>query len=123
MLLDKPDDGERRGWYAEQAVDHGWSRNVLLNQIMSQLHRRLGAAPSNFLRTLPGSESKLVQQIIKGPYNLELLGDALPGASDSRARATREVKTLPRSRPRQDLSRCSPDSGPASHFHKSNLIS
>lgn len=73
-LLDKLHDGELRGWYAEQAVEHGWSRNVLLNQIMSQLHRRLGAAPSNFSRTLPAPESELVQQITKDPYNLEFLG-------------------------------------------------
>jgi len=74
VLLDKLDDAELRGWYAEQAVENGWSRNVLLHQIMSQLHRRLGAAPSNFSRTLPTPESELVQQITKDPYNLEFLG-------------------------------------------------
>lgn len=73
-LLDKLDDAELRRWYAEQAVGNGWSRNVLLNQIMSHLHRRLGAAPSNFSRTLPAPESELVQQITKDPYNLEFLG-------------------------------------------------
>jgi predicted nuclease of restriction endonuclease-like (RecB) superfamily len=41
---------------------------------MSQLHRRLGATPSNFARTLPAGESELVQQITKDPYNLEFLG-------------------------------------------------
>jgi predicted nuclease of restriction endonuclease-like (RecB) superfamily len=73
-LLDKLDDADLRQWYVEQAVENGWSRNVLLNQIMSQLHRRLGAAPSNFARTLPAPESELVQQITKDPYNLEFLG-------------------------------------------------
>jgi predicted nuclease of restriction endonuclease-like (RecB) superfamily len=74
VLLDRLDDHDLRQWYAEQAVENGWSRNVLLNQIMSELHRRLGAAPSNFARTLPAAESDLVQQITKDPYNLEFLG-------------------------------------------------
>jgi predicted nuclease of restriction endonuclease-like (RecB) superfamily len=46
-LLDKLDTADLREWYGSQAVENGWSRNVPLNQIMSQLHRRLGAAPSN----------------------------------------------------------------------------
>lgn len=74
VLIDKLDDAALREWYASQAVDNGWSRNVLLNQIMSKLHQRLGAAPSNFARTLPAGESELVQQMTKDPYNLEFLG-------------------------------------------------
>lgn len=73
VLLDKLDEHELREWYAAQAVEHGWSRNVLVNQIMSQLHHRVGAAPSNFARTLPAGESDLAQQITKDPYNLEFL--------------------------------------------------
>ncbi len=74
VLIDKLEDADVREWYASQAVDNGWSRNVLLNQIMSKLHERLGAAPSNFARTLPAGESELVQQMTKDPYNLEFLG-------------------------------------------------
>lgn len=36
VLLDKVDDASTRDWYANQADAHGWSRNVLLNQIMSR---------------------------------------------------------------------------------------
>jgi len=36
VLLDKVDDALTRDWYANQADAHGWSRNVLLNQIMSR---------------------------------------------------------------------------------------
>lgn len=46
VLLDKLDNPAERDWYAAQAVEHGWPRNVLLNQIMSGLHTRVGAAPS-----------------------------------------------------------------------------
>ena len=68
--LDAPSD---RVWYAEQAIAHGWSRNVLAAQMMSKLHLRSGAAPSNFSTALPPSESELVQQLIKDPYHLDFL--------------------------------------------------
>ena len=45
VLLDKLDDQTQRQWYAAAAVEHGWSRNVLLNQIMNRLHLRAGVAP------------------------------------------------------------------------------
>jgi len=34
ILLDKLDEQVERDWYAAAAGEHGWSRNVLLNQIM-----------------------------------------------------------------------------------------
>lgn len=46
---------------------------MLLNQIMSQLHTRAGAAPSNFAQQLPAGDSELMQQTVKDPYNLEFL--------------------------------------------------
>ncbi|WP_235856779.1 DUF1016 N-terminal domain-containing protein [Occultella glacieicola] len=42
VLLDKLDETSERDWYATAAVEHGWSRNVLLNQIMNRLHTRTG---------------------------------------------------------------------------------
>ncbi len=72
-LLDRVDDHELREWYARSAIEFGWSRAVLMNQIMSKLHLRAGAAPSNFRELLPDGESELVQQITKDPYNLEFL--------------------------------------------------
>jgi predicted nuclease of restriction endonuclease-like (RecB) superfamily len=54
-LLDKlRDDQDLRAWYASQAVEYGWSRAVLEHQIMSGLHRRVGAAASNFLQRCVG---------------------------------------------------------------------
>ena len=66
------DDGERR-WYAKQAIEHGWSRNVLIHQIDSGLFQRQGKALTNFARTLPAEQSELAQQLIKDPYNFEFL--------------------------------------------------
>ncbi|WP_154796250.1 PDDEXK nuclease domain-containing protein [Occultella kanbiaonis] len=73
VLLDKLDEKSERDWYAAAAVDHGWSRNVLLNQIMNGLHTRTGAAPSNFPARLPAADSELAQQLTRDPYVLDFL--------------------------------------------------
>jgi predicted nuclease of restriction endonuclease-like (RecB) superfamily len=74
VLLDKLDDHGDRDWYAAQAVEHGWSRNVLVHQIASGLRQRAGAAPSNFAHTLPAPDSELVQKLAKDPYVFDFLG-------------------------------------------------
>jgi predicted nuclease of restriction endonuclease-like (RecB) superfamily len=53
VLLDKLQRQEDRLWYARAAIEHGWSRNVLVHHIEIALHKRAGAAVSNFGRTLP----------------------------------------------------------------------
>ena len=63
-----------REWYAGAAVEHGWSRNVLMNMIMNKSLERTGAAPSNFEKHLAKPDSELVQQMAKDPYALEFLG-------------------------------------------------
>lgn len=73
VLLDKITDRSQRDWYAAAAAEHGWSRNVLLNQIMSRLHERIGAAPSNFEAQLPSPDSELAQQLTRDPYILDFL--------------------------------------------------
>lgn len=73
VLLDKLDDQAERDWYASAAVEHGWSRNVLLNQIIGQLHRRTGAAPSNFAVQLSSPDSELAQELTKDPYVFDFL--------------------------------------------------
>ena len=80
VLLDKVDDQVERDWYATQAAEHGWSRNVLLNQIMNRLHTRAGAAPSNFPAQLPAADSELAQQLTRDPYVLDFLDLAGPVA-------------------------------------------
>ena len=73
VLLDKLNDARTRTWYAQAAVEHGWSRNVLMNQIMNRTHERIGSGPSNFTRQLPAAESELAQQIAKDPYVFDFL--------------------------------------------------
>jgi predicted nuclease of restriction endonuclease-like (RecB) superfamily len=72
-LIEKIKSPAERLWYAHQAVEHGWSRNVLVDQIDTRLHKRQGKALTNFRRTLPDAQSELAQQLVKDPYNFEFL--------------------------------------------------
>ena len=63
-----------REWYIRQAVQNGWSRNVLVHQIESNLYSRQGKALTNFNRTLPAPQSELAQEILKDPYSFDFLG-------------------------------------------------
>lgn len=73
VLLDRLDDRAERDWYAAATLEHGWSRNILLNQIKSRLHAREGVAPSNFLARLPAGDSELAQQLTRDPYVFDFL--------------------------------------------------
>lgn len=72
-LLEKLEAREERLWYAQQTVENGWSRNVLVLQIQSGLYARMGDAVTNFEQTLPKPQSDLAQQLIKDPYNFDFL--------------------------------------------------
>jgi len=73
-LLDKLSRPDTREWYARQAVGNGWSRNVLVHQIESDLYGRQGKALTNFTRTLPPAQSDLAVQVFKDPFAFEFLG-------------------------------------------------
>jgi predicted nuclease of restriction endonuclease-like (RecB) superfamily len=72
-LLDLVKEPTERLWYAQQTIQYGWSRNVLVHQIESGLYRRQGKATTNFDRTLPKPQSELAQQLLKDPYNFDFL--------------------------------------------------
>jgi predicted nuclease of restriction endonuclease-like (RecB) superfamily len=73
VLLEKVKVPSERVWYAEQAIQNGWSRNILVLQIESGLYRRQGRAQTNFQATLPPLQSDLAQQLLKDPYNFDFL--------------------------------------------------
>lgn len=72
-ILEKVKRAVERLWYAHQSIEHGWSRNVLVLQIESDLYRRQGKAITNFQTTLPSPQSDLAQQLLKDPYNFDFL--------------------------------------------------
>ena len=77
-LLEKLDDPAERLWYARQAMEHGWSHNILVLQIQGRAHERQGKAITNFRDTLPPPESDLATQVFKDPYLFDFLGTADP---------------------------------------------
>ena len=78
VLLQKLGNAEDRLWYAQRAVEEGWSRNVLSMQIESGLKERSGKAVSNFDETLPSPDSDLATQAFKDPYLFDFLGTDIP---------------------------------------------
>lgn len=73
-LLDKLTDGKTREWYATKAIQHNWSRNVLVMQIETGLHERSGSAVTNFEASLPKPQSDLAIESLKDPYRFDFLG-------------------------------------------------
>ncbi len=75
-LLEKCPEPETRLWYAAKAAENGWSRDILVMQIESGLHRREGRAINNFDLALPPSDSDMAAQVFKDPYLFDFLGTA-----------------------------------------------
>lgn len=73
-LLDKLPDSDSRRWYAAQAIEHNWSRNILVMQIESRLLERTGTAITNFELSLPKPQSDLARESLKDPYRFDFLG-------------------------------------------------
>ncbi|WP_366935973.1 PDDEXK nuclease domain-containing protein [uncultured Phascolarctobacterium sp.] len=75
ILMDKVQDADKRLWYAEACWKNGWSRNVLIHQIESNLYERqvLANKVSNFERRLPSPQSELAVQTMKDPYVFDFI--------------------------------------------------
>jgi predicted nuclease of restriction endonuclease-like (RecB) superfamily len=74
VLLTRLKDPEWRLTYAQQAIEHGWSRNVLNIHIETQRLERKGKAVTNFNLRLPQPQSDLARESLKDPYRLDFLG-------------------------------------------------
>lgn len=73
VLLTKLKQVDERLAYAQQAIQHGWSRNVLAMQIETRLLDRQGAAVTNFEQRLPKPQSDLARESLKDPYRFDFL--------------------------------------------------
>ncbi len=74
VLLTQLKDPAQRLAYAESAIQHGWSRNVLNIHIETRLLERSGKAVTNFELTLPEPQSDLARESLKDPYRFDFLG-------------------------------------------------
>ena len=73
VLLTKLKTQDMRLAYAQAAIEHGWSRNVLNIHIETQRLERSGQAITNFVERLPMPGSDLAQQSLKDPYLFDFL--------------------------------------------------
>jgi len=75
ILIDKfKKSPDKALFFVRQTVENGWSRDVLLNFISTDLYERQGKALTNFKRTLPDETSDLAQELTKDPYNFAFTG-------------------------------------------------
>ena len=65
---------EKALFYVHQTVLNGWSRNMLLNFLDTDLYERQGRALTNFSCTLPDETSDLAQELTKDPYDFAFTG-------------------------------------------------
>lgn len=72
-LLDKIQDKEVRNFYIKKTIEHNWSRNSMVNQIETELHKRQGKAITNFSTKLPPIQSNIAQGALKDPYIFDFL--------------------------------------------------
>ena len=74
-IIDKvKGDTEKALFFVHQTVENGWSRNMLLNFLDTDLYERQGKALTNFNRTLPEETSDLAQELTKDPYDFAFTG-------------------------------------------------
>lgn len=73
-MLDKLKTPDERMWYLSKAIEHGWSRNVLVMHIETRLIDRRGQATTNFADRLPAPQSDLARESLKDPYRFDFLG-------------------------------------------------
>lgn len=74
-LMDKVKDSTASLWYAEKTIENGWSRNVLVHQIESDLYGRQALADkvNNFENRLADPQSELAVQTMKDPYIFDFI--------------------------------------------------
>ena len=75
VLIDKySKQPEKALFFVHQTVENGWSRDMLLNFMGTDLYERQGHALTNFKRTLPEETSDLAQELTKDPYDFAFTG-------------------------------------------------
>jgi predicted nuclease of restriction endonuclease-like (RecB) superfamily len=73
VLLTKLKGPQLRLLYAQRAIEHGWSRNVLVVHIEQRTIEREGKALTNFEARLPPRTSDLARAALKDPYVFDFL--------------------------------------------------
>lgn len=59
-------------FYVRHTIKNGWSRNVLLNWLSTNLYEREGKGQTNFEITMPSNDCDLAKQLVKDPQIFEV---------------------------------------------------
>lgn len=80
LLLDKINDNSEAFFYAQKAVELGWTRDVLLNYIKADSYHAEKLLPKshNFAVALPEHLTEQANEMLKSSYNLGFLGVTQP---------------------------------------------
>jgi len=76
ILIKKVKNNTMREWYAQKALENGWSSIVLDHMIDLCFIEREGKAVTNFPDTMPPLTSDMAVQIFKDPYVFDFIGTA-----------------------------------------------
>lgn len=76
VLLERVKTSAARQWYAQQAIENGWSYRILIMHIKEKLYEHQGrkvVKTTNFQLKLPSPQSELAEETIKDPYRFHFL--------------------------------------------------
>ena len=75
LLIDKFSNQPEKAWFCIcESIREGWSRNMLLNFLDTNLYERKGKALTNFKQALPDEASDLAQELTRDPYDFAFTG-------------------------------------------------
>lgn len=79
LLISRNLTDEQTLFYAQQTIQKGWNRDLLLNAIKMRMHEKAFLiADNNFAETLPAMQSQYANEVFRDGYNLGFLGVTEP---------------------------------------------
>ena len=80
LILSKNLDDAATLYYAQEVMEKGWNRDLLLNAIKMQMHKSQPQLPidSNFVKALPTSQAAYANEVFRSQYSLGFLGVTEP---------------------------------------------
>lgn len=80
LILSKDFDDDVTLFYAQEIIAKGWNRDLLMNAIKMEMHKRQPqlSIDSNFTKAMPASQAAYANEVFRSQYNLGFLGVSEP---------------------------------------------
>ena len=82
LIIGKGLDDKASLYYAEEDIAKGWNRDLLLNAIKMEMHKKIRCSAAeienNFTNTLPTVQAEYANEVFRSTYNLGFLGVTQP---------------------------------------------